>query len=631
MPKLKPDDIRKWQNRINLSLAWRKSYEEVWDRIIDYLKNKYYTDTSSEDRICVNMVHPHVRVVIPAIYSRNPDIMVKAKKFDQESTPELVVKRAEVLQRILQYYLRELDIKTEIKLCLLDAILTGHAWIKTGYETEFENGEEVSEESETVVSKVLRSLGMKEEEEEEKEEDSFYYHNEKISSEKPWALRVSPYDMICPALSRRPEELYWIAERIILPYQQVLDNDDYDTKDLKPSANANQLLEELRGSKYKKLGYADEEEFSILYEIWDGITKQVITISDNSDKPLEVKDSEYTFLNSKYHPYVMLRFNEITDEFYPASDIEPAEPQLEELNKTRTQQITHKKRYNRRYISRPGAFDPQAKADLRSGEDGIIVEHSNTLLDVPLESIIQPVTDAPLPAEVYAVEMRIKDDIFTILGTSDYASQATGGARTATEASIIATQSRFRVEERIDVVGQFVKRIITNLAQISQKFMSPAQVQQIIGKDAIYWMQLKSRAEVQGEFMYDIVYASSAPINREVENEQFMKFFALARNDPYYDQVKLRLELARRFPNIGNPEDWLVPQIVELIEQQRLSAAKAGFLLEGVINAPGSVGRVPRPNGQGSVERLPTGQPRGLPGDVSEPSVPGGRGGTNLA
>jgi len=49
--------------------------------------------------------------------------------------------------------------------------------------------------------------------------------------------------------------------------------------------------------------------------------------------------------------------------FYPMSDIEPAEPQLLELNELVPQMVTHRRRYNRRYITKPGAFDPQSKAD----------------------------------------------------------------------------------------------------------------------------------------------------------------------------------------------------------------------------------------------------------------------------
>lgn len=627
MPKITEDEVKKWFNEIQLSLAWRKPYEDVWDRVIDYLKGKYFDKLSDKDQICVNMVRPHVNVVIPAIYSRNPDVLVLPRRRD-DYNDDLIRKRAEIMQNLLRYYLKELDIKTEVKLCILDGVLTGHSWAKTGYETEFsaDNKQETLNQ-ETIVSRVLTALGIKETPEKEDE----FQLNEKIVSERPWVLRTSPYDMIVPTLSRRKEELYWIGERIILPYDQVMDNEGYDTVGLKPSVSASEIMSALRGAKYKRIDIGDKISYCILWEIWDSVTKQVHTLCEGHRRALETKDSEYTFLDSKYHPYIMLRFNEIVDEFYPQSDIEPAEPQILELNSIRTQMVEHRKRYNRRYLARPGVLGPQAKADLKAGEDGAIIELEPTAAEGVIESMLIPVIDASIPQDVYVIESRVKDDLFTILGTSDYASQASRGARTATEASIIATQSRFRVEERIDLIGQFVQRIVRNIAMIAQRYMDSEQVGNVVGLDSIYWIQIKDRREIQGEFSYDVVYGSTTPINREVENEQFMKFYMLAKDDPYYDQAKLRLQLVRKF-NLENPESWLVKQIADMLESQRLVAAKKGFLLQGPANPLISTlqpGRVPS---QGQGQRLPTGQPSGLPGDLGGgPEIPGGKGGTQLA
>lgn len=625
--KLSGEETSKWLDDISMSLVWRKPYEDVWDRVLDYFKGKYFKVLTDEEQICVNMVYPHVKVVIPSIYSRNPDVVVIPRRRDSVSD-DIVRKRAQNMQSLLRYLLKSLDIKSEIKLCILDGILTGHAWVKTGYDTEFEKIAQEDYSEKSVITNLLEKMGISEEDEEESE----FQSNEKIVSERPWALRTSPYDMIVPALSRRPEELPWISERIILPYEQVMDNPDYDTDGLKPTSNANELLSSLRGAKYNKIPLADKMQYVVLYETWCGKSGQVYTFADgHRRKPLEVKDSEYTFLDSRYHPYRMLRFNETPDEFYPMSDIEPAEPQLLELNETRSQMVTHRRRYNRRYITKPGAFDTNAKADLKAGADGAVIEVTSTYQDEPIESIMQPVTDANLPPEVYAVETRTKDDIYTILGTSDYASRASGGARTATEASIISSQTQNRVQERIDLIETFVNGIIRNLAQICQKYLDAEQIAPILGDDAVYWVQLNSRREIQGEYIYNIVYGSSTPINKDVDRAQFLQFYTLTKDDPMYDQEKLRLELARKF-DLENPESWLSIEIQEQLEQ-----ARSIVLRQTALGAGGSknraatsqsAGRVPRP---AAADTLPTGQPAGLGAARSmEPEVPGGTGGTAI-
>lgn len=628
MANLTEKQVGHWQNQIDLSLAWRQPYEDTWCRIIDYLKGSVVLD--DEDAIYINLVRPHVNVVIPAVYSRNPDVLVLPGRSSMVED-ELVRKKAEVVQNVLKYYLRELDIKAEVKLCILDAIITGMAWIKTGYETEFETvEEELAEETETMISKALKYMGIKQEEKEEEEFDGF--DNQKILYERPWALRTSVFDMIVPGLSRRPEELRWIGERIILPYDDVIANPDYNVDGLKPSVNANDLLQTLRGAKYNKLDFATDISYSILYEIYDRKTRYVYTLADGHPRALQCKPSKYTFLDSKYHPYLSLRFNEIIDEFYPQSDIEPAEEQLLELSEVRTKLNKHMRRYNRKYITRPGAFTPQAKADLRRAEDGTIVEHTDMFSETPLPDILHPVTDAAVPAEIYSVETRVKDDIFGILGTADYQSKASGGARTATEASIMATQSRFKVEERIDAVGIFVEHILRNLCLISRRFQDRESIAEIVGDDdAMYWDQTDDDNDLRNEFAFEVIYGSSAPISREIEKEQFMKFYAMAVNDPYYNQVKLRLELVRK-SDLTNPETWLDDKIANMIESQRRVLARQGLLLEGVQNraeTPGSVGRVPDMGKRG--ERGPN-DSSGLPerSDIRA-QIPGGPGGTALA
>ena len=249
------EEVKKWMGKIYLSLAWRKPYEDTWDRVLDYLKTKYYKEFLEEDRICINMVHPHVRVVIPAVYSRNPDVMVLPRR-KTEFDDDIIRKRAEVMQNLLRYYLKELGVKTEVKLCILDAVLTGIAHVKTGYESEIEKYEVRKKKKidKTIISDLLVNLGIKSEE--EPEEEYKYFTNEKVVAERPWVLRVSPYDVIVPALSRRSEELAWRAERIICSYDEVMADESLDTEGLKPSASANDLLKDLRGAKHQKIGRA---------------------------------------------------------------------------------------------------------------------------------------------------------------------------------------------------------------------------------------------------------------------------------------------------------------------------------------------------------------------------------------
>ena len=534
------DEVKTWLKKIELSKEWRKPYEAKWKRYNEYLQGIYF-DFADDDQIAVNLVFPMVRVIIPSIYSRNPDVLVNPRK-GQQFQPQ-----AEAMYYYLKYLVKEIDLKEEIKLSLLDALTFGHGWVKQGYESEYEEGEETSKDSSILAlikEKFTEFMGDTSEDEQAEDPEIEYAlrPNEKLVEERPWALRVSPSDMFVPAFSKTPKVLPWVAERLVLPLEDVKNNPRYkNTKELKGSTDVMKLLTDYNS---QSISLAPTDcEYVVLYEIWDAKTNLIRTLADEYEKPLEVKENEYTFLDSR-HPYTMLRFNEVPDEFYPMSDVEAWEPQIHELNKIRTQQSVHRKRYNRKYIAKTGAFEDDDLDDLKSGDDGTIVFTN----EENLNNAIQPIADASLQNEVYTTEQRIKDDITEISGITGYQRGTTSqGAKTATEASIVESQSRSRVDERLDVVNTFVVRIIRNLAMISQNFMTQEQVYPILGDDQTpNWMQV-GPDQIQGEFMYDIVYGSSLPINKEVDRQQFLQLYEMIANDPYYNPVKVREDLLRKF------------------------------------------------------------------------------------
>lgn len=625
------DEVIKWNRKIRLALAYRKPKEEVWMRTIDYLKSKMVDPKKQEDedQICVNIVHPHVRVVVPAVYSRNPDVLVRPMQ--EDAAIEVVRKRANVMQKVLRYLIKEVDIKSTVKLCCLDAVLTGGGWAKSGYETQFYDARErQEEEAATVVEKLLGAIGLGKEEEEEDEDE--FLRSLKIIEEMPWSLRVSPFDMIEPALTRTPDQRWWLAERIILPFYKVKDNPDYDTDTLKPSANANQLLRSMQGYSVNLPG-GDEEEYSVLYELYDSDTHMVYTFADDHKKVLQEKPCEYTFLDGRFHPYRQLRFNEIPDEIYPTGDIEPAEAQIEELNEIRTQINRHRKRFNRKYLAKPGVLSEEGKAALKTNEDGVVIELEGVAEDKPVSDCVAAINDAQLSQEVYSMRSDITSDLFLILGTNDYAASGAEGSDSATEAAIRAGRSRLRVDERIDTVGDFVTGLIKDMAQIIQRFMDHDQIARIVGeKDAMFWRQIDVDEDIRDDLYYSIFPGSTTPTNKDVDLAKFEKFVATYKDDPYIDQVKLRLEHIRRI-ELENPESYLAsPVQIQILEEQRQVAMESGMFLPRLINPSGSnesLGRVPDPSKRQSG---PSSNPRnaGAPRKDGQPSTPGGRGGTAL-
>jgi hypothetical protein len=566
--KLNSEDVRKWQERLKISREWRRPHQEKWERFIGYLKNEFYDYQPDDDEVAVNLVHPHIRVIIPAIYSKNPDVLVRGSR-------EELREAAHTLQELIRYYLRELDVKSEVKLSILDALVCGHGWIKTGYQTEFELGEEEN----PLISQFLKRLGIQPGEG-DPESNYAIQPNEKIVAESPWVKRVSPFNVLVAPFSERSDELAWIAESSLVPTRDIKKNPIYEnTKGLSHNHNAIQLI---RGyKKYNnpsfdaKIEGDDYLEYTVLHEIWDAREGTVFTLAEDHPKALaQPKENIYTtFLNSRF-PYEMLRFNEVTDEFYPESDIAPWEAQQLELNKTRTQMIRHRKRYNRKYAAHSMLTEENMR-DLQTGEDGIILKVESS--DVGVDKVVFPIQDAPLPPEVYAIEARIKEDIISIGGIQDYLGTS-GGANTATEAAIENQKSQNRVAERLDVVGNFAGRVARNIAMISQKFMSAEQVAEILGSNlAGNWVQIEDDDTIKREFFFEIVFGSTSPIGVALDRQQFMAAYNILRDDPLINQLRLRIELLRKL-GYSEAEAWLDPRAAAMLKHLQMQQMASGIL-----------------------------------------------------
>jgi len=626
-------EVQTWQERINASKEWRKQKEDCWKRNIQWLQGFFFqVAEEGQDQIAVNMVFPTVKVIIPAIYSRNPDVLVDSRR-------DRYRQHAETMKEYIRYLVKELGVKEEVKLGILDAMLFGHGWNKTGYQTDIIMMGDDQAAKETTISRFIKSMGFGSKVDPEKQaaEDFAIEPNERILDESPWTKRTSPFDMFVPAFSKRFDELAWITERIIRPVIDVKANPNYKNTDkLVANTSVRELLE-ARGQEGSQShigseGNDPDMEFVTLYEIWDSRTNMVYTIAEDFNEALETKENPYGFLDSR-HPYSMLRFNEVPDEFYPQDDISPWVAQQQELNSLRTQMNRHRKRFNRRYVVKEGDFSEDDMENLRSGEDGTIAETTGE----SARDALVPVQDAGLSNDVYAVEARVRDDITNISGITDFQrGSVQQGAKTATEAAIVESQSRFRTDERIDIVSSFALKIIKNIAMMSQKFTDQEQVGEIMGDKQIFWIPLDDDDSIKRELLYDIRFGSTTPENRDVAKQQFMELYQMVSMDPIFDPIKPRLELLRKF-DVPDPETWLQQEIAEMYKKAFEVQAQAQA--EGLVDPQGrpiqSEGSGGKPGGtqKGPNAAVPNfgGLARGIGSVGPGTRVPGGRGGGSLA
>ena len=181
-----------------------------------------------------------------------------------------------------------------------------------------------------------------------------------------------------------------------------------------------------------------------------------------------------------------------------------------ELNKTRSQMITHRRRNAMKWIVRKQALSDDSIEAMKSSivNDVIVIEGND-----PFETLIQQITPAPLARDAYALDDQIRMDINEVTGVNEYLRGVPQNiSRTATEATIIegATNIRTRhkllqIETAATQAGQMLLDIIRDVLPLT----SFEEMRQFItGREA----EKLNRADGQEEINTDVIFTPSTEI-----------------------------------------------------------------------------------------------------------------------
>lgn len=492
--KLSPkEEVSKWHNRLKDARTYRDqiSRTQGWERFINEYKGNYDVGSLglSMSVIPINLVFAFAHTEIPRLYFKDPYITINPKGMG-------FVKSAKILEVVINYLVRELNIKNELLKCLLDTLLVGHGWIKYGYSGTF--GKMVTSEDVKGKGKNTKSL------------DEI---NEFIKSEEIFALHV-PYEDILfdPTAKDPPYDCHWIAHRIVKPLKSVKESEIYsNTKTLKANF------------KNKDGDIKTDIQFCELWEIHDKDSNSIKVITDGVDGFLRDAANPYEMEGL---PFSMLKFNIIPGKPYPLSDIALIEPQIMEKIKLRSMQLNHLKRWNRQIFMEEGAINEENLSKYKNGTDGAIIKVEPGAISQNKFMVPQYPT---MQAEIFQIETLIQMDLDTIIGQTqtDRGGKAETRTRTLGEVEIQQSGSLTRSERRKDALEEFLGEVCRKLIALVKQFqltprfagitdeMDPQMMGQALpdrfdGQGVFY-----TKKDIQGEMDVTIKAGSTIPMNQE--------------------------------------------------------------------------------------------------------------------
>lgn len=498
------EEVSKWNSKISNSRKWRDEIckKRRWKEMISEYKGQWeMTDGRFDTQILpINLIFAYVKTELPSLYIRDPHIKANPKNRTSINT-------AKVLEQVINYIWYYKKIKREVKKCIIDALLIGHSWFKTGYTGTFGSIEDG-------LGGVIETV---------ENEDFFAYR-------LPWDCVTFDPDAMDP-----PHDCEWIAQDVWLPLDEVKRNPKYkNTQNLQAS--------------YSKKDYGNKDDINNKYagkcrltEVWHIKTKQVFTIADGCDEYVE--DPKPWPYAHRGFPFSYLKFNFSNDDAYGISDVAMFEPQVLELIKIRSMALDHIKRFNRQMITTPDNISDDEMNKITQGVTGSIIKAQD-----PAKVFAMPY--APLQTDAYALEERIKEDMINESGQSPAERGATQKTSTRTKAELIFQRqgAENRRSEKIDLVEDFVEDIASNISGLIKQFATDPYYIRILGLQSPELQKAVAERpsaegqgavtnnkgftftaeDIEGEFDIEVVSGTSTPIDRGELTKTLLQLVELA-------------------------------------------------------------------------------------------------------
>lgn len=523
--------VRQWHERIATAKRFLKGHSEhyEWEMFIRWFKGEYGIQAGNVQVPVINEVFAFVDADVSLMSFKNPYIAVN---------PRLSGTRggAAILEAWLNHKWRELGIKYETDLELIDGDLVGHGWHKTGFN--------------------VKAVGTDEQ--------------IKIEEEKLYSMRVSWRDVVFDLGSKKPpKDCRWMAHRIIKPID--------DVKEIFPQLNTLSGIRHpyVSEKEYKDLDFKDDVMYGVLWELWDAKKKEILLLAEDFLKFLDKKPWPK---HRDEFPFRMLEFYRVPDEPYPLSPIGNFKDQVIEEQKLFAMALNHVKRWNRQAFMKKGTLSESEMSKYKMGLDGSIIEHTSDNIQAHLRFADY----GQLPPDIYMLLDRIAQQARSVNGQPEI---ERGGVtktptRTFGELKMIRQGGRNRSDRRVNAYENHLNSIARDLLSELRSNFDVEQVAKIVKETPAEIVDVFTKGDPDLRVKYNAV-SGTLEFNPEDIKGEYDATIAAGSTLPLDRETRtllLRdvLELAAALPSPVPP--FLQEIIVELLRGYDIPGLEDAFL-----------------------------------------------------
>ncbi len=569
-------DISLWSRRLSLAeKQLKKAGGDIrgkgkWSEIISWFDGTGQhpnpgRNSRSYHRVTSNLIKSNVDALRPQLYFQNPQVKAKNKNpslagpmgailadgtMAAPGTPIATLggkpvnaaEQTDLIEAVDNYWLGECKVKPTCRRIINDDHVIPYGVGKWEWHIETEEVKEVldsdletGEPTKTATRKI-------------------------IADERPVFRRVKPWQFLWdPELDEFDlGQAKWVAEVHFMSKSEMEEQEFENLDDLGTGYNLAEDAE-IEGDED-----FDEESFRRykVYEIHDVERNELRFWVDGSKKWQKV-ESPNPYGDVEGTIYTLLGFDETLNSAFPLSIPQQIISKVKARNFALSAMVNHIARFNRKYKYLEGSIDQAELEKVELGDDGTLVKVKD-MMGGP-----EPISDATVSVDLYNVEGLLKREVTEEIGVSAYnRGGREPGVETAYEADKIQAGADVKTEEKRDQVREFMRSIVEKLNQLLQLFMTQEKAIEITGERGSKWL-VWTPEDIKGQFIMDVDIYSAMPFSILQDRRQAMEMYSLVAQDPYYDPLKVRINVNRR---MGWPEDSLrdpaTLQVMGLLPQQ---------------------------------------------------------------
>jgi len=655
---------------------------ESWNEVFRYY-NHDQTKSQTSTRglfkrgdVTENVVYSNVNTVLPAIYSKNPDISVNVLSGGQQDFQK-------ALQALLNRLIRMkappgFNLKNKAKRAAMFAELCNQGVVKLDYIQKSESRDLALQQMAEIKKKITKAKKSNEVEQLYGQLSALEAQVETMepSGYKAWAKL--PHDIIVDpyAVEQDASDADWIMEHTFLPTQYLNarfaqrgkgDKKDKSVLVYKPThkatfdANAGNrddgmglVMEAITGETSVPTDFTDQERLSYLYRyytevvyVWDKTARRILLFDFNDwTWPIWVWD-DYLGL-SRFFPYYFLQFSLSTGGMTSVGAASYYLDQQDLIN-----DINRKMRrirtavfdfffYNSNVVSKD-EVEKVVKAlrgETTTGERilGIKAEPQQKLSEV-IESL-------GWPGGKELVALFDKGDTYHAIDRISATSDALRGSQFKANTTQDAVQAyvdatRIRVGQKIDVIEDGLAEIALSMAEIAVQFLDTSTVTGLIGPELAKGWRNCSVQDLHANYTVEIVAGSiekpTSVFKKKEAIEVVQAIGQFAKVAPGPTLLVILRVLQNAFTEVViKPEEWnlIQSQVMQFGQsfgqEQTQPGLPQGVPVQGGAPAPaGATPGAPAPapgGGPAPPAPMPLGAPAPapVPGGPPPPIGPGG-------